>query len=244
MDGRRKRCSGSAGISGPIGQCDIETLQRFWNNSRLTVQTSAVVVLAAVLAAIVDGCGLRSESEAGFSYDTFPFTLDAPTTAVLGGPLCEPEVDAIKRRSRLELEAAFSGLPLLITERANAFWSVRVRAGLEAGRSGPLPAAGETRALGRFGGHGDISFEVLATAAVSHAPPGASRQMIIEGIGRGIGRTAAHELAHAILGPSVLMDNRTDDQSYEYLSFDRSAQYYGELHWARAWPALRQKVGR
>jgi hypothetical protein len=210
---------------------------------RRTMRSAAVCV---VIVLVFNGLGCRRErmSEAGFGYDTFPFTLDPHATAALGGPLSDADRHAIIQLSRVELEAAFGGLPLAITERPDAFWSVRVRAALPVRRSMQLPAAGETRALGRFGGHGDISFEVVAAAAVFHAPPGASRQMIIDGIGRGIGRTAAHELAHAMLGATALMDTRTDDHSFEYHSFARPAQYYGELHWAGAWPALVQRVPR
>jgi len=39
------------------------------------------------------------------------------------------------------------------------------------------------------------------------------------------------------------MDNRTDAQSYEYFTHNRPSQYYGELHWARAWPVLVERLG-
>lgn len=87
--------------------------------------------------------------------------------------------------------------------------------------------------MGRFGGVSRVSFRVLAHAALTHAPQGASRVEILHGVARGIGRTAAHELAHAILGPSPVMDTR-DEGSYEFHSFARASQYYGELHWSDA----------
>jgi hypothetical protein len=65
---------------------------------------------------------------------------------------------------------------------------------------------------------------------------------MIEGIGRGIGRVAAHEFAHQILG-SAAMHNATDQYSYEYPSPDRASQYYGELHWTIARPLLQRKLG-
>jgi hypothetical protein len=81
-------------------------------------------------------------------------------------------------------------------------------------------------------------------AAIAHAPPGALRQALIDGIGLGIGRVAAHELAHAILGTGGSMDNRTDERSYEYFTHNRPSQFYGELHWGGAWPLLLERFGR
>lgn len=82
----------------------------------------------------------------------------------------------------------------------------------------------------------------MALKAIRYAPPDASRQTMIDGIGRGIGRVAAHEFAHQILGAAAVHNN-ADEKSYEYPSPDRSAQYYGELHWTTAWPLLQQKLG-
>lgn len=59
--------------------------------------------------------------------------------------------------------------------------------------------------------------------------------------GRGIGRVAAHEFGHQILGTG-LVHNTDDENSYEYPSPDRAAQYYGELHWTTARPLLEQKL--
>jgi hypothetical protein len=84
---------------------------------------------------------------------------------------------------------------------------------------------------------------ILALGAIKHAPAGAPRQIVVEGIGRGIGRAAVHEFAHQILGV-VAMDNATDGNSYEYASFERASQYYGELHWSSAWPLLQRKIGK
>jgi hypothetical protein len=83
---------------------------------------------------------------------------------------------------------------------------------------------------------------ILAVNAVHHAPSGASRGIIVEGIGRGIGRAAVHEFAHQILGPEM-RDNRTDQDTYEYFNADRASQYYGELRWTTAWPLLQDKLG-
>ena len=65
---------------------------------------------------------------------------------------------------------------------------------------------------------------------ITYAPPGATRQTIVDGIGRGIGRVAAHEFAHQMIN-SGETHNPRDENSYEYPSSDRAAQYYGELRW-------------
>ena len=90
---------------------------------------------------------------------------------------------------------------------------------------GPLPNAGESMPLGLLGGSGAVSFDLVALKAIQYAPAGASRQTIVEGIGRGIGRVAAHEFAHQILNTGAV-HNRDDENSYEYPSPDRAAQYY------------------
>src|SRR5262245_21117053 len=131
-----------------------------------------------------------------------------------------------------------------MTDRREAFWTVTVRQSLPVRPAAKFPSAGETRALGAFGSHSDVSVEVLAHAALTYARPDTPRELILNGLGRAIGRTAAHELAHAILGVTDSMDNRTDEASYDYYSFARSAQYFGELHWGPAWPRLVQKLSK
>ena len=87
---------------------------------------------------------------------------------------------------------------------------------------------------------------MLAHNAIEYAPPSASRQDIVAGIGRGIGRAAVHEFAHQALGVDNVwnIDNRRDSTSYEYGNADRPSQYYGELRWTTAWPVLQQKFGK
>ena len=66
---------------------------------------------------------------------------------------------------------------------------------------------------------------------------------MIEGIGRGIGRAAAHEFAHQLL-PGVPIHASTDDRSYEYELAARPGQYDGDVHWELAEPYLEQRLGR
>jgi hypothetical protein len=92
-----------------------------------------------------------------------------------------------------------------------------------------------------LGGNSSVSFLFLASGAVAYAPPGASRREIIDAIGRGIGRTAAHELAHLLLPQRPIHDS-TDVRSYEFDSAARREQYYGEMHWALARPWLEERL--
>ncbi|MGE3512989.1 MAG: proteasome assembly chaperone 4 family protein [Vicinamibacterales bacterium] len=188
-------------------------------------------------------CAPPRDHEAGFRFPAETMTLSPAATTLLGGPIDKEEASRIQRLARRELEQAFAGMPIRITARADAFWRVSVSALLPTRRRSPFPAAGETWPMGRFGGVSHVSFRVLAHAALRYAPAGASRDEILLGVARGVGRTAAHELAHAILGPSPTMDGRDDEESYEFHSFARAAHYYGELHWNDARPALIARLG-
>jgi len=216
-----------------------------------TIVTGAIAVT--VVLSIFGALQWRASTAiiaAGFWYEDFPFTLPEEHTVRLGGSLTATEIDSIKRLSRVELERAFSQLRIVITDRRDAFWRIRVLENLNP--SGPtsvataqlrVPRSGESYALGPLGGAGSVSFLVAALGAIHYAPPGAPRQDIVGGIGRGIGRAAAHELGHAVLG-SMLVHNDDDESSYEFSSWDRVGQYYGELRWTTARPLLEQKFGR
>lgn len=200
------------------------------------------LVLALVAAASIGpACvGKRSTRVAGFWYSNVSYLLPSEATAKLGGPLLPPEIAAIQQVSRDEIERAFDGLQIAITDRRDAFWRVEVRQ--TARVSGPLPSSGEAVPLGPLGGFGEVSFLLVALKALQYAPPNTSRQAMVDGIGKGIGRVAIHELAHEILGPGV--PHHDDPNSYEFPSPDRESQYYGELHWAAARPLLERALGR
>ena len=196
------------------------------------------VVALWVVALLLSACH-KATPTAGFWYEDIAFALPAPAAEKLGGLLTDGELNTIKTLSRAEVERAFAGLRIRISDDHAAFWRVAVMRSLR-GR-GPLPNAGESMPLGFLGGSGGVSFDLVALKAVQYAPDGASRQTIIEGIGRGIGRVAAHEFGHQILSTG-LVHNNDDENSYEYPSPDRAAQYYGDLHWTSARPLLEQKL--
>ncbi len=184
------------------------------------------------------GCGPRIAT-AGFWYDDTPFALPATAAEQLGGLLTDGELESIKTISRAEVVRAFTGFNIRIVDGHAAFWRVGVERSLR--RRGPLPNTGESMALGFMGGVGGVSFDAVALKAIQYAPPRAPRQAIIEGIGRGIGRVAVHELAHQILNAAGL-HNTADENSYEYPSPDRAAQYYGQLHWTTARALLERRL--
>jgi len=199
---------------------------------------TCVVASVSVAVTLLPACH-KPTPTAGFWYEDVPFALPARAAEKLGGLLTGGELETIKAISRAELERAFAGFRIHISDDHAAFWRVAVTRSLR-GR-GPLPNAGESMPLGFLGGSGGVSFDLVALKAIQYAPQGASRQTIIEGIGRGIGRVAAHEFGHQILNAG-LAHNTDDEHSYEHPTPDRAAQYYGELHWTTARPLLEQKL--
>lgn len=192
-------------------------------------------------AVFLAGCSGTSRPAAGFWFEERAFTLASDDAHKIGGPLRPEDIDEIERLSRAELERAFSEFHVDITSRRDAHWRVSVVSTL-AGDGAP-PAAGGSIQFGGFGGRGSVAFVTLATLAIRRVPSGASRPEMLAGIGRGIGAAAAHELAHQMLS-RAMADDTTDIDSYEYFSADRTSQYFGQLHWAAARPALQKVLNR
>ena len=219
------------------------------------VPPNILIGAIAVLVVTVTSAGIawRASSAtiaAGFWWADTPLLLSADDARKIGGPLTADELRSIEAISRHEVQRAYAGLRISITDRRQAFWRVAVvGAPLTVTRNRttyPFSFAGQSRVFGPLGGSGSVAFAILAHNAIEYAPAGASRQQIVEGIGKGIGRAAVHEFAHQALGLDNLsfLDNRTDLDSYEYGNADRRSQYYGELRWTTAWPVLIQKFGR
>ena len=216
-----------------------------------TVLIGAIAVLVVtVTSAVIAWRASNATIEAGFWWDDAPFALSPDDATKIGGPLTADELETIEAISRDEVRRAYADLRINITDRQGAFWRVAVvGAPLTMTRNRttyPFSFAGQSRVFGPLGGSGSVAFAILAHNAIEYAPAGASRQGIVDGIGRGIGRAAIHELAHQALGLDNLssLDNRTDPDSYEYGNADRPSQYYGELTWTTAWPVLVEKFGR
>ncbi len=197
----------------------------------------AIVGTALVLLTLLQCRTAPYVASAGFWFDRVTFELSRPDETRLGGPILDNERQVIEAMAWRELRAAYAGLRISFSTDHYAFYRVQVVQSLP-GSS----AAGASHVLPPLGGQGAVSFQTLASLAIAHAPPGAERVTILEGIGRGIGRAAVHEFAHQIV-PTVPIDSSDDPQSYEYHSADRATQYYGPMRWSLAWPALERKLG-
>jgi hypothetical protein len=209
----------------------------------MTTSTSLVIAATTVAAAIVGSMEYRSRSNvvtAGFWFaDDVTFELHDPKR--LGGPLTRDERERIKRVAHAEVERAFADFRIRIVDGPDAFYKVAVRQLLTIGNK--YASSGQSNVFGPLGGSGAVSFITLAAQAMTYAPQGASRADIVDAIGRGVGRAAVHEFAHQIL-PKGPMHNSEDSQSYEFWSSDRPAQYYGDIHWSVAHPALVERLAR
>ena len=76
-----------------------------------------------------------------------------------------------------ELQAAFSGLRLELSDNRQARYTVRVVQQFPPSRG--IGAAGESRVLRPRGGAGAVNFLMLGSQAVSHAPRGADRRTVV-----------------------------------------------------------------
>ena len=186
----------------------------------------------------VSSCGGERTVEVGFWFERIVF--DAPR---LGGALTASDLDLIAVIAREELTRAFEGLRVTISDRRDASYRVRVVQQVRDARLRRVAhVAGESRAVAGFGGSGAVNFEMLASSAQAYAPPEAGRPALLAAIGRGVGRTAIHELTHQLL-PQAPIHQSTDMASYEYASAARREQYYGDMRWSLAWPLLEQRLG-
>jgi len=163
---------------------------------------------------------------------------------VIDGAVTAADLATIERVARAELAQAFRGLPIVIGTRHDATFRIRVVQEVRDRRlRSNWGVAGESFSMPGLGGNSSVSFLFLASGAVGFAPAGASRREIVDAIGRGIGRTAAHELAHLLL-PQAPIHDSTDIRSYEFDSAARREHYYGEMHWALARPLLEARLRR
>lgn len=210
------------------------------------------LVITALVITLGSGWVLHSQRRGhvvvgSFWFDeSVAFAIEGFTPARGGGALSITEIGHVEAVARRELRAAFTGLRVRFIAGRDAMYRVRVVQQLEPVPWAPLPrmlaAAGESRAVRPIGGGGAVSFRVLADNAVAYAPPGAARTVVLDGIGRGLGRAAAHEFAHQFF-PSAQFHVSRDVASYEFASAARAEQYYGHLHWDVAWPLLAQRFG-
>jgi hypothetical protein len=200
----------------------------------------SIVAIAAGLSlfGLMEYQARQTTMTAGFWFDDIDFTFPGDLDPKFGGHLSPVEIAVIKRVANEEVRRAFRGYRVVISGTPRSFWRVAVIK--EMGFK--LPWAGATVSLGPLGGLGRVAFTSLAINALSNAPPAATRQEIVVGIGRGIGHAAIHEFAHQILGSGLLQES-SDKTAYECETADRFEQYYGQLHWTTAIDALDRRIG-
>jgi len=195
-------------------------------------------VLTLLLALAVTGCD-RRPTTLGFWFDEVSFE-----SSVMGGRLTPADLQVIERVARSELDAAFHGLNVILSNDRQARYRVEVVQDVSDNRlSRKGSVAGESRAVPWLGGLGAVNFSYFAAGAVVYAPPHATRDEIIAGIGRGLGRGAVHEFAHQLVR-GVEVHAGGDRGSYEYYAASRVEQYYGPMHWGVAGPKLKEQYGR
>lgn len=152
-----------------------------------------------------------------------------------GSPFTADELARIESVAGEELRTAFAPTCVHLSASPTSMYRVRVRATLVG------LIAGQSRSVPGVGGNGTISFASIAAGAVAYAPPDADRATIVTAIGRGVGRTAAHELAHQLLGSVDIHDSR-DRFSYEFPDLRRE-HFYSPLHWTLAAAPLKARFG-
>lgn len=180
----------------------------------------------------------RRTVQAGLTFDAVSFS-----SSRLPGALDGAQIEAIRAAARTELADAFRGWNITFTDARAARFQVAVVQEIRDPRlRRAMFVAGESRAVAGFGGRGAVNFSLLASAAVSCAPDGATASDLVAAIGRGIGRAAAHEFAHQLLPKAPLHDTH-DVRSYEYRAASRCEQYFGPMHWDLAGPLLEDRLG-
>lgn len=176
--------------------------------------------------------------EAGFWFEEVHHA-----SRTFGGAIMPEELQTIQSIARSVVNDAFDGLNITFSERRDATHLVRVVQELRDIRfNRPVLISGQSRVMAGLGGHGAVSFSWHASGAAAFATPTIDRSLMIEAIGRGIGRAAVHEFAHVLL-PNVPIHDSTDIGSYEYRSAARREQYFGDMRWDLAGPLLQERLG-
>lgn len=204
----------------------------------LTKFVAATALLATSLAAAFQIRGPRDVT-VGFWFE--PVSYESTR---LGGALSAADIETIATVARRELTTAFQPFRVTFVDGRDARYRVRVVQELLDFRTKRKSwIAGKAFGMRGFGGSGEVSFIYFASGAMTYAPPDITRRELVEAIGRGIGRSAAHELAHQFL-PGSGEHETGDTGSYEYYAASRPEQYFGPMHWDVAGPLLEKRLGK
>ncbi len=158
------------------------------------------------------------------------FTLDERA-------LSEAEIGLVKLWAVHTLRRAYSGFAVEVSDRDGTN-IIHVRNACTRARCEP-DSAGDTWPLSKSS---NVYYGVLAKRALGHARERSGDRMhVLIGLGQGIGATAAHEFAHEWPLRMPTVDQRRDEDGYDYYTFDRYQHFYGQLHWTESSLKLLQK---
>jgi uncharacterized membrane protein len=157
----------------------------------------------------------------------------ANTWRVGGEDLTTEERARLTRAALDAMRAAFAGFDVVIAEASSGARLIRVE-DTPAVRTPFFGAAGVTYPAARTS---SVRFDVLANLelAVVHCRDFAHcaampRGALVNGLGRGVGATAAHELGHQA-GFRFALDSRCDD-CYDGNTSTSYAHFFGQKHWS------------
>jgi len=157
----------------------------------------------------------------------------ANTWRVAGDALTTEERSRLTRAALDAMRDAFSGFDVVIAEAPAGARLIRVE-DTPAVRTPFFGAAGVTYPAARTS---SVRFDVLANLelAVVHCRDFAQcaampRAALVDGLGRGVGATAAHELGHQA-GFRFALDSRCDD-CYDGNASTSYAHFFGRKHWS------------
>lgn len=157
----------------------------------------------------------------------------ANTWRVAGDELTMEERSRLTRAAFEAMRDAFLGFDVVIAEAPSSARLIRVE-DTPAVRTPFFGAAGVTYPAARTS---SVRFDVLANLelAVVHCRDLAHcaampRAALVDGLGRGVGATAAHELGHQA-GFRFALDSRCDD-CYDGGASTSYAHFFGRMHWS------------
>ena len=150
-----------------------------------------------------------------------------------GEPLTDGEQLRIKAAARGAMRTAFAGFDVAVSETPPAARMIRVE-DTPYGQLTFFGAAGVTYPAAHTS---SVRFDILANLLLSvvqcHGLTHCSalpRAALVDGLGRGIGATAAHELGHQA-GFRFALDSACDD-CYDSNASSSFAHFFGSKHWS------------
>jgi uncharacterized membrane protein len=157
----------------------------------------------------------------------------ANTWRIAGDQLTAEEQSGLRRAALETLRTAFSGFDVVIAEAPSGARLIRVE-DTPAVRTPFFGAAGVTypparTSSVRFDVLGNLELAAVHCRDLAHCAA-MPRAALVDGLGRGVGATAAHELGHQA-GFRFALDSRCDD-CYDSNTSMSYAHFFGEKHWS------------